>query len=79
MTNFPVFFTSVAARVFMILEHTAFFIPCSSASAAAMAPFPMLVTAFLLLFMAFMVFMGARDFGRAIFTGGGWEAMRRRR
>merc|ERR1719408_751438 len=42
-----------------------FFIPCSSASAAAMAPFPMLVTAFLLPFMAFMV-MGARDFGRAI-------------
>merc|ERR1719378_466013 len=78
MTNLPVFFTSVAARaasVFMILEQTAFFIPCSSASAAAMAPFPMLVTAFL----AFMVFIGARDFGRAIFTGGGWEAMRRRR
>merc|ERR1719230_1639008 len=79
MTNFPVFFTSVAARaarVFMILEHIAFFIPCSSASAAAMAPFPMLVTAF---FLPFMVFIGARDFGRAIFTGGGWEAMRRRR
>merc|ERR1719478_1032935 len=30
---------------------------------------PMLLTAFLLPFMAFMAFMGARDFGRAIFTG----------
>merc|ERR1719162_992781 len=71
MTNLPVFFTSVAARAtreFMILEQTAFFSPCSSAIAAAIAPFPMLLTAFLLLFMAFMAFMGARDFGRAIFT-----------
>merc|ERR1719378_1753911 len=76
MTNLPVFFTSVAARaasVFMILEQTAFFIPCSSASAAAMAPFPMLVTAFLLPFIAFMVFMGARDFGRAILEVQGWK------
>merc|ERR1719162_1874176 len=50
MTNLPVFFTSVAARAareFMILEQTAFFSPCSSAIAAAIAPFPMLLTAFL--------------------------------
>merc|ERR1719277_568569 len=81
MTNLPIFFTSVAARaarVFMILEHTAFFSPCSSASAAAMAPFPMLVTAFLLPFIAFMVFMGARDFGRALFRGAGLKAMGKR-
>merc|ERR1719378_1611677 len=74
MTNLPVFFTSVAARaasVFMILEQTAFFSPCSSASAAAMAPFPMPFT-------AFTVFIGARDFGRAIFTGDQMKAMRRR-
>merc|ERR1719215_1707141 len=68
MTNLPVFFTSVAARAareFMIFEQTAFFRPCSSAIAAAMAPLPMLLTAFLLPFMAFM---GARDFRRAIFA-----------
>merc|ERR1719215_682031 len=72
MTNLPVFFTSVAARAakeFMILEQTVFFSPCSSAIAAAMAPFPMLLTAFLLPFMAFMAFIGARDFGRAIAMG----------
>merc|ERR1719499_550502 len=73
MTNLPVFFTSVAARAakeFMILEQTAFFSPCSSAIAAAMAPFPMLLTAFLLSFIAFI---GARDFGRAIFRAVEWK------
>merc|ERR1740121_3452035 len=51
MTNLPVFFTSVAARaarLFMILEQTPFFSECSSAIAAAMADFPMCLTAFLL-------------------------------
>merc|ERR1719329_1361066 len=52
-----------------------FFSSCSSAIAAAMAPFPMLLTAFLLPFMAFM---GARDFGRAIAMGCRAEAVGRR-
>merc|ERR1719253_726206 len=66
MVNLPVFFTSVAARaarLFMILEHTPFFNACSSAIAAAMADLPMCLAAFL---PAFMAFMGARDFGRAM-------------
>merc|ERR1719215_120801 len=77
MTNLPVFFTSVAARaarLFMILEQTPLFSACSSAIAAAIAAFPMCLTAFLLPFMAFM---GARDFGRAMIADRDAEALGR--
>merc|ERR1719253_1343200 len=71
MVNMPVFFTSVAARaarLFMILEHTPFFNACSLAIAAAMADLPMCLT-------AFMAFMGARDFGRAMLANRKMEAL----
>merc|ERR1719408_888229 len=62
MMNLPVFFTSVAARaarLFKTLEQAADFSSCSP----AIAPFPMLLTAFLLPFMAFMGAIAAWDFG----------------
>merc|ERR1719197_2141195 len=58
ITNFPVFFTCVAAtsaRMFMTFVHSDFLRPDSPASASAIAPFVMLFTAF----MAFIAFMGA--------------------
>merc|ERR1719164_192143 len=70
MMNLPVFFTSVAAsaaRLFKILEQADAFSSCSSAIAAAMAPFPMLVTAFLPPFMAFI---------GAIAAAGLWKSCR---
>merc|ERR1719198_2853306 len=69
MTNLPVFFTSVAARaarLFKILEQAAAFSSCSLAIAAAILPFAMHFTAFLLPFMAFMGAIAAWDFGRAV-------------
>merc|ERR1712178_446288 len=75
MMNLPVFFTSVAARaarLFKTLEQAADFSSCSPAIAAAIAPFPMLLTTFLLPFMAFMGAIAAWDFGRAV---GGNEEM----
>merc|ERR1711912_58324 len=62
MMNLPVFFTSVAARaarLFKTLEQAADFSSCSPAIAAAIAPFPMLLT-------AFMGAIAAWDFGRAV-------------
>merc|ERR1719389_745546 len=61
ITNFPALFTcfvATAARTSMTLEHSDFLRPDSPASASAIAPFVMLLTAFMA-FIAFMAFMGA--------------------